>query len=72
MALTPDVVKKLVGGGWEVCVQAGAGSEAAFGDAAYKEAGASIAPDAAATVTGAVLVVQVNAPAPEDVGRLPD
>ena len=72
MALTPDVVKKLVGGGWEVCVQAGAGAEAAFGDAAYKEAGASIAPDAAATVTGAGLVVQVNAPAPEDVVRLPD
>jgi H+-translocating NAD(P) transhydrogenase subunit alpha len=72
VALTPDVVKKLVAGGWEVCVQAGAGAEAAFGDAAYKEAGASIAPDAAATVTGAGLVVQVNAPAPEDVVRLPD
>ena len=72
MALTPDVVKKLVGTGWEVCVQTGAGSQAAFGDAAYKEAGATIAPDAAATVSGAGLVVQVNAPAPEDVGRLPD
>ena len=26
MALVPDVVKKLVGAGWEVCVQAGAGT----------------------------------------------
>ncbi len=71
MALTPDVVKKLVGGGWEVCIQAGAGTEAAFGDAAYKEAGATVAPDAAATLSGAGLVVQVNAPSAEQAAALP-
>jgi NAD(P) transhydrogenase subunit alpha len=71
VALTPDVVKKLVGGGWEVCIQAGAGTEAAFGDAAYQEAGATVAPDAAATWSGAGLVVQVNAPSAELVAALP-
>ena len=40
VALVPDVVKKLAGVGWEVCIQAGAGGEAAFSDAAYEDAGA--------------------------------
>src|ERR1700735_2545712 len=44
VALVPDVVKKLVSAGWEVCVQAGAGTEAAFSDGAYTEAGATVAP----------------------------
>jgi NAD(P) transhydrogenase subunit alpha len=62
VALVPDVVKKLVGAGWDVVVQSGAGAEAAFSDAAYVSAGARIAPDAAATYEGAGLVVWVNAP----------
>ena len=52
VALVPDVVKKLVSAGWEVCVQAGAGTEAAFSDRAYTDAGATVAPDAAATLAG--------------------
>ena len=71
VALVPDVVKKLVGAGWEVCVQSGAGTEAAFTDAAYTEAGATVAPDAAATLAGAGLVVRVNAPSSEEVAALP-
>ena len=71
VALVPDVVKKLVGAGWEVCVQSGAGHEAAFGDAAFTEAGATVAPDAAATVSGAGLVVRLNAPNPNEVADLP-
>ena len=70
MALVPDVVKKLVGTGWEVCIESGAGTQAAFGDAAFKEAGASVATDAAGAVSGAGLVVRVNAPSPEDVAAL--
>jgi NAD(P) transhydrogenase subunit alpha len=58
----PDVVKKLVAAGWEVVVQSGAGAEAAFSDAAYSAAGATVAPDSAATYQGAGLVVAVNAP----------
>jgi len=72
VALVPDVVKKLVSAGWDVCVQAGAGTEAAFSDRAYTDAGATVAPDAAATLAGAGLVVRVNPPSAEDVAGLPD
>lgn len=71
VALVPDVVKKLVGAGWEVCVQAGAGAEASFTDAAYTEAGATVAPDAAGAVAGAGLVVRLNPPGAEEVSGLP-
>ena len=71
VALVPDVVKRLVAAGWEVTIQSGAGIEAAFSDAAYTEAGATVAPDAAATVAGAGVVVQVNAPSADDVAHLP-
>jgi NAD(P) transhydrogenase subunit alpha len=72
VALVPDVVKKLVGAGWDVCVQAGAGTEAAFSDSAYADAGATVAPDAAATLAGAGLVVRVNPPSAEDVAGVPE
>jgi len=71
VALVPDVVKKLAGVGWEVCIQAGAGHEAAFSDAAYEDAGATVAPDAASTHSGAGLVVRVNAPSADEVSGLP-
>ncbi|HWE66059.1 MAG TPA: Re/Si-specific NAD(P)(+) transhydrogenase subunit alpha [Acidimicrobiales bacterium] len=71
VALVPDVVKKLVASGWEVAVQSGAGQEAAFSDAAYTTAGASIEPDAAATHAGAGLIVRVNAPDEADVALVP-
>jgi len=70
--MVPDVAKKLVASGWEVVVQSGAGAEAAFSDAAYEAAGATIAPDAAATVAGAGLVVRVNAPSAEDAALVPE
>jgi NAD(P) transhydrogenase subunit alpha len=71
VALVPDVVKKLVAAGWEVVVQSGAGSEAAFSDAAYTSAGATVAPDAAATHAGAGLVVSVNAPDAQGAALVP-
>jgi NAD(P) transhydrogenase subunit alpha len=71
VALVPDVVKKLTASGWEVVVQAGAGTEAAFSDDAYRAAGATVAPDAAATHAGAELVVRVNAPSLEDAALVP-
>ena len=68
----PDVVKKLVGTGWEVCVQTGAGVAAEFPDDAFKEAGATVAADAASALSGAGLVVRVNAPSADEVKDLPD
>ncbi|HMK63445.1 MAG TPA: Re/Si-specific NAD(P)(+) transhydrogenase subunit alpha [Acidimicrobiales bacterium] len=72
VALVPDVVKKLVGAGWEVAIQAGAGAEAAFSNAAYTDAGATVAPDAAGVLSGAGLVVKVNPPSADEVAGLPD
>jgi H+-translocating NAD(P) transhydrogenase subunit alpha len=71
VGLVPDVAKKLTAAGWEVVVQAGAGTEAAFSDESYRQAGATVAPDAAATHAGADLVVRVNAPDAEDAALMP-
>jgi NAD(P) transhydrogenase subunit alpha len=67
VALTPDAVKTLCASGVEVVVQAGAGREASFEDAAYEAAGARIEADAAA-VLGADLVVKVQAPRARESG----
>jgi NAD(P) transhydrogenase subunit alpha len=66
------VVKKLVGAGWEVCIQAGAGAAAEFPDEAFRDAGATVATDAAATLSGAGLVVRVNQPSADEAKDLPD
>src|SRR5487761_2127340 len=42
VALTPDAVKSLVGDGWDVVVQRGAGERSHFVDATYEAAGATI------------------------------
>jgi NAD(P) transhydrogenase subunit alpha len=72
VGLVPDVVKKLVGTGWEVCIQAGAGVAAEFPDEAYREAGAAVAADAANALSGAGLVVRVNPPSAEEAKDLPE
>jgi NAD(P) transhydrogenase subunit alpha len=71
VAIVPDVAKKLAATGWEVCVQAGAGTAAAFRDSAFTDAGATVAPDAAGTLSGAQLVVRVNPPSAEEAAALP-
>ena len=72
VGLVPDVVKKLVGTGWEVCIEAGAGVAAEFPDEAFTEAGATVAPDAASTLSGAGLVVRVNPPSADEAKGLPE
>jgi NAD(P) transhydrogenase subunit alpha len=62
VAATPETVKKYVGLGLDVAVEAGAGVASGFVDAAYAEAGASIAADAAAALDGAGIVLVVRAP----------
>jgi H+-translocating NAD(P) transhydrogenase subunit alpha len=66
VAASPDSVKRLVGQGLEVVVETGAGAEAAFTDDAYKAAGASIAPDAAAAFGAGDIVLKVQRPLPEE------
>jgi NAD(P) transhydrogenase subunit alpha len=66
VALIPEVVGKLVPGGFEVLVQRGAGEAAAFPDAAYDEAGAQLVDD----WTAAEVVVKVQKPSEEEAARL--
>ena len=70
--MVPEIVKRLVDQGWDVVVQSGAGSEATFSDQAYADAGARIAPDAAATIAGADVIVKVNAPSADEASSYPD
>lgn len=72
MALVPDVVQRLVAKGWEVCVQSGAGAPAAFLDHAFSEAGATVAPDAQATVAGAGLITKVQPLSAEEAALVPE
>lgn len=71
VAATPDTVKKLVAAGHQIVVEHNAGRHAAIPDAQYRDAGASIAEDFAATVTGAALVLKVRAPREDEIAALP-
>ena len=66
VALVPDAVARLVPAGFEVVVEPGAGTKASFPDAAYAEAGATVA-DAVWEAEG---VVKVRKPTPEEAERL--
>ena len=68
VAATPKTVSQMVGLGYEVVVEAGAGARASFGDTAYQEAGAAVAgPD---EVWPSDIILKVNAPGEEEIGRL--
>ncbi len=62
VAASTEVVKKLIGLGFEVTVESGAGLNAAITDDAFKEAGATIAKDAAAALKTADMVFKVQRP----------
>ena len=67
VAMVPDVVKKPDGAGWTWPVQAGAGAEAAFPDAAYTEAGATVVAPTWPSIAGRRrVVVKVNPPTAEE------
>ena len=65
VAATPETVKKLIGLGASVAVESGAGAHANISDAAYGEAGATVA-DRVATIAGADLVLGVQGPVAAD------
>ncbi|MBR7741737.1 Re/Si-specific NAD(P)(+) transhydrogenase subunit alpha [Phycicoccus sp. BSK3Z-2] len=67
VAATPATVGKLVGLGYTVFVEQGAGRLASFDDDAYRDAGADVIDDA---VWNADVVLKVTAPTDEEVGRL--
>jgi NAD(P) transhydrogenase subunit alpha len=70
VAATPETVKKLIVAGCEVAVESGAGLKAAYPDADYEAAGASIAKTLAATLKGADILLKVRAPVAEEIKGL--
>ena len=70
VALTPDVVKRLVGAGVTVRLEQGAGVAAGFPDAAYTKLGAEIVSDTDAAWKGANVVVTVQPPTKEESSKL--
>lgn len=69
VAASPQVIQKLVGLGYDVAVEKGAGEGASVSDDVFKAAGASIATGAA--VKTADIVLMVNPPATSGAGALP-
>jgi NAD(P) transhydrogenase subunit alpha len=62
VAAVPETVKKLIGFGAEVVIEAGAGRSADYPDADYEAAGARLVPNAQAALSTADLVLKVRAP----------
>ena len=63
VAATPETVRKLIALGASVAVEAGSGAAAAFADADYAAAGATVG-DLAGTAAGADIVLGVQGPDP--------
>jgi NAD(P) transhydrogenase subunit alpha len=70
VALVPDIVAKLAASGFEVVVEAGAGEQAGFPDAAYREAGAVVEAERGTVLATADVVISVQPPGLQDVVRL--
>ncbi|MFN5097917.1 MAG: Re/Si-specific NAD(P)(+) transhydrogenase subunit alpha [Limnohabitans sp.] len=70
VASVPDAVTKLVKLGFAVVVEQGAGDLADLSDAAFIEAGATIAPNAAALWSGSDIVFKVRAPTSDEVALM--
>ena len=68
VAATPATVKQLIGLGYDVLIETGAGALSSFADEAYAEAGAKIG--SAEDAWGSEVVFRVNGPTLEEVSRL--
>ncbi len=69
-ALVPASVKKLVGLGLEVLVEAGSGIASGFADSLYEEAGARIEADRKALLAQADMILRIRKPPIEEVELL--
>ena len=68
VAASPETVRKMKGLGLDVVVESGAGAGASIPDQAFQDAGAVLAPDRAAALSGADVVIAVQRP---DVADIP-
>ncbi|MGE5477396.1 MAG: Re/Si-specific NAD(P)(+) transhydrogenase subunit alpha [Bacteroidales bacterium] len=70
VAASPDTVKKYVQMGFEVVVETGAGEGASIADAIYRDAGATIAADAAATFAAGDVVLKIQRPTDDEIALI--
>ncbi|GAA2235533.1 Re/Si-specific NAD(P)(+) transhydrogenase subunit alpha [Rarobacter faecitabidus] len=68
VAATPKTVAKLISLGYEVAIEAGAGTRASFPDSAYIAAGAVVAP--AASVWAADIVIKMDEPSVAEIATM--
>jgi NAD(P) transhydrogenase subunit alpha len=66
VALVPESCKKLIQAGYEVAIEAGAGDEAGFGNAVYREAGSAVESDRRGLLGSADLVLKVGPPSADE------
>jgi len=71
VAATPETVKKFIAVGCDVVVQEGAGEQANIADAAFVDAGASLAGSFADVCKDADLVLKVRAPSNDELSIIP-
>ena len=69
-AVTPETVKKLIALGATVTVEAGTGGGSSIPDADYEAAGATVAKDTKAVLSGADLVLKVRGPTAQETSAL--
>src|SRR6201996_460266 len=70
VAAVPETVKKLIAAGFAVTVEAGTGSGAAYPDADYEAAGATLAKTAKDALAKADILFTVRAPEPDEIAAL--
>ena len=70
VALTPEVIPRMVKAGYQVVVEPGAGAASRYPDAAYTTAGAKLATDRASLFGGADVVVKVQIPTAEETAAM--
>jgi NAD(P) transhydrogenase subunit alpha len=70
VATTPDVAAQLIKLGFEVEVESNAGAAASYSDAAYREAGCSIASSADEVWAESDIILKVRGPETEEAARL--
>jgi len=70
VAVSPEVVGKLIGLGFSLTLEKGAGLGASYTDDSYKQAGAEIAADLASALKGADIVLKVQAPEAAELAKM--
>jgi NAD(P) transhydrogenase subunit alpha len=72
VALTPQVVKQLVGKGYEIFIESGAGEQSAFQDSDYINAGANIISSAEELCKVGTVFLKINAFSDREISLLPE